>query len=262
MTRAPDHFVCNFATVITLAQPASYLDTVNVIRYGDWISTLGSTSFMSICDIKSPTYEEIMTESLKDRNVKLIFAMGLINAAAYEYVVLGANFSLEKWTSHVPAVLAAAIIPALSGLISAKYKEHMVFWIWMGRVPGCRAFSVLAPRDKRIDLNIICKKHGEFPSDPESQNILWYKLYSLEKNDPSIQSCNRNYLFTRDITSMITLFSIPLIISAIVYSEEWRDVALYSFIILVQYLVFLRSAIVYGERLVTTAMAVYSAREV
>lgn len=204
---------------------------------------------------------EKMTKSLKHRNAKPILYMGLVNAVIYEYMILGIDPSVIKWASHIPPLLAGALVPAVNGIVRAKHKEVLVFWFWNGQVPGCRAFSCIAPKDRRIDLEVIREKYGEFPIEPDAQNKLWYRLYSFEKNDPSVQSCNQYYLFTRDFASMLALFTIPLSILGFMYSEKLEHAAIYMVILLTQYLVFMCSAITYGERLVTTAMAVCSARE-
>lgn len=203
-----------------------------------------------------------MTKSLKQRNATSIFLMGIINASMYEYLIFGTELSVEKWLSHIPTVVAVAVVPALNGVLSVRYKEYMVFWMWGGQLPGCRAFSHLAAKDTRINLDIIRKRYGDFPIEPEGQNRFWYKLYSFEKNDPSVQSCHRNYLFTRDFTGILALFMTPLLVLGWVYSKKLEYFVLYAIIMLVQYLVFFIAAIRYGERLVTTAMAVSSAKEV
>ena len=136
-----------------------------------------------------------------------------------------------------------------------------MFWFWNGQVPGCRAFSHLASKDSRIDLDRMRAKYGDLPLDPEAQNRLWYRLYSIEKDDPSVQSCNQYYLFTRDFASMLAIFMIPLSIFGLVYSEKLEYAAVYAVILIAQYLVFMCAAIRHGERLVATAMAVHSTRE-
>lgn len=203
-----------------------------------------------------------MTKSLKQRNATSIFLMGVINAAMYEWLILGTELSVEKWLNHIPTVVAVAFVPALNGVLSVRYKEYMVFWMWKGQLPGCRAFSHLAAKDTRIDLDIIRIRYGEFPIEPEEQNRFWYKLYSFEKNDPAVQSCHRNYLFTRDFTGILAIFIIPLLLLGYVYSKKLDYFFLYAIIMLTQYLVFFVAAIRYGERLVTTAMAVCSSKEV
>lgn len=202
-----------------------------------------------------------IAKSLKYVNTKPILYMGLANAVIYELMILGIDPSAIKWVSHIPPIIAGALVPAVNGIISVKHKEVLVFWLWNGQVPGCRAFSHLAPKDRRIDLEIIRKKYGEFPIEPEAQNKLWYRLYSFEKDDPSVQSCNQYYLFTRDFASMLAVFAIPLSILGIMYSEKSEHAAMYIATLVAQYLVFMCSAITYGERLVTTAMAVSSTRE-
>lgn len=126
-------------------------------------------------------------------------------------------FNLDRETSieailegnyHNPLIAFSLPIIAflINGILPPNLKETIVFWKIKNPLPGCRAFSKLAPQDSRIDLEVIKGNCGEIPSDPAKQNSYWYKIYKRHQDDASVRDAHRNYLFARDLTCFCSLY--------------------------------------------------------
>jgi hypothetical protein len=58
---------------------------------------------------------------------------------------------------------------------------------------------------------------GAFPTDPNEQNALWYKLYKSVAADPSVVQVHRPFLLTRDYAGIA--FMLLVVFGAIGFSE-------------------------------------------
>lgn len=109
------------------------------------------------------------------------------------------------------SIAAAAIIATVAnGLLSSQVKFRLVFWRWHSPLPGSRAFSHHLRRDARIDFPALERELGPFPSEPEAQNALWYRIYQAVQNEPAIKSVHRDFLLTRDCAGLGMLLLIVL----------------------------------------------------
>ena len=142
----------------------------------------------------------------------------------------------------------------LNGQVSADNKARLVFLRWENPLPGSRAFSHFLLRDSRLDPSAVKEVIGEIPTDPVLQNRTWYAFYRTVKDVPEVVDVHRHFLFARDYTS----FSVMLFIVAAPLSflfMPWRDAALYSVLLILQYLMASQAGRTYGARFVTTVLA-------
>lgn len=157
-----------------------------------------------------------MEISLKDQNKPLLTIVVLANIAIY-LAILSKGFSLENWAntfSDIQLLVPIALISVLTGIANAQIghlnKARLVFWKWTHPLPGSRAFTEYINTDARIDKETLKKHHSPFPVGPDEQNALWFKWYREFQNEPSIKQVHREYLFTRDYTSIAFLLAITL----------------------------------------------------
>jgi hypothetical protein len=88
-------------------------------------------------------------------------------------------------------LIAPLILFIVNGLLTPEIKATLVFWKVKNALPGCRAFSVLAKKDNRIDMDRLSQLYNPLPTLPQHQNKLWYKIYKLNRSDQAIQSSHR-----------------------------------------------------------------------
>jgi hypothetical protein len=148
------------------------------------------------------------------------------------------------------------LIIVLSGMISNKVKEIVVFWRFEDRLPGCRAFSKYSKADSRIDLKILKSKFGKIPTLPSEQNKHWYKIFKT-LNDKSIDSTHKDSLLCRELSVMTVemfLLTIPIF-----WFYGFVVGLLYSIFLVLEYLMVRYCAKNSAERLVANTLALASA---
>ena len=96
------------------------------------------------------------------------------------------------------AGLAGIVMIVLQELFPRSVKEVLVFWRLRDRLPGCRAFTVIAPKDARVDPTDLAVLLPSTPMSPAEQNALWYRLYRTVSDDPSVSHAHKEFLLTRD----------------------------------------------------------------
>lgn len=136
-------------------------------------------------------------KTLNARNLAWLVATLILDCLVL--LVLAFNTAVEELSPTRMAVIRGSLsallpIPALilSALISANLKAILVFWRISYPLPGCRAFTVYAPADFRIDLEKLKKNVGEFPTTERDQNAKWYSLYKQVKSDSSVADSHKN----------------------------------------------------------------------
>ena len=102
-------------------------------------------------------------------------------------------------------------------LIPPDAKATLVFWRVRNPLPGCSAFSHHVHSDPRIDAAALKKKCGPFPSDPQEQNALWYKLYKKNETDARILDSQQMFLFFRDAASISLLIFVVIAVLCAVW---------------------------------------------
>ncbi|MEK7454056.1 MAG: hypothetical protein AABZ76_03970 [Pseudomonadota bacterium] len=165
-----------------------------------------------------------------------LFSMKARVVAQYLVPLITAYAVLIVWLSdgHIPtveAVLKRAMPAAslfigcqlLQDLIPKGLKEVLVFWRATDRLPGHRAFSVVAKSDTRIPLAGILGT-GAAELDGPSQNALWYQKYKTVSSEQSVVHESFRYLAWRDVTTALWLLAVGSIAFALIGWLFWADV--------------------------------------
>ena len=159
-----------------------------------------------------------MSKNLKDYNTTLV------SITVFNLVVLNGDM-LIGWIRNFNSIsegfleenfIILFIIPIvtyiLTGLLPSKFKANIVYMRLNNPLPGTRVFTKLIHHDERIDITKFNAKYSGFSTKPEDQNKLWYQIYSCHKYEPGIFEAHRDFLKSRDMTSIafiiLTLFII------------------------------------------------------
>ena len=199
---------------------------------------------------------------LQGRNAAYLWSFIGINLAIFLslfvtncFTVLSVQYFWGRMTAKDGILVA--IIPILTiilrGVIGDRGKARLVFWRWHYPLPGSRVFTELMSTDVRIDAQALEKKLGVLPTDPETQNKLWYRLYK-EYHSEMISASHRMYLLTRDMTTIAALFVALLPAAVFIVSMNWRIAALYALCLVMQYLLIARTSCNYGTRFVLNVL--------
>lgn len=141
-------------------------------------------------------------------NVVLLVSLDPVVISRIEQPLKGLNSLLASGlTASVVASLFAFV---LNGLIPPHFKAALVFWRKPSdALPGRRAFSEHAIDDPRIDVERLRRKLRKFPTDPEEQNKVWYRLLKKhEVRSGSVVDAHQQYLLSRDMTAMTAVLFI------------------------------------------------------
>ncbi|WP_315760454.1 hypothetical protein [Sphingomonas sp. Y38-1Y] len=106
------------------------------------------------------------------------------------------------------AGLAGIVMIVLQELFPRSVKEVLVFWRLRDRPPGCRAFTVIAPKDARVDPTDLAVLLPSTPMNPTEQNALWYKWLKATESDPAIADNHRRFLILRDCAVLLALLAL------------------------------------------------------
>lgn len=148
------------------------------------------------------------SKNLKEGNKSLLAVYLGAHGFALALAILGWPSSIEHLKTIAGADWGKAAVPLLISLVATfmnrmgkdEVKLALVFWRVKNALPGCRAFSNYAVGNPRIDLRRLKEAvGGEFPTDPETQNRTWYRLYQQVRDSASIEDAHKEYLLFRDI---------------------------------------------------------------
>ncbi len=178
-----------------------------------------------------------------------------VNASSVSFEAINIEFLKIISEGTFIGILSPILIFILNGVLSSNVKAILVFWNIRYPLPGSKAFTVLAPKDERINMDKLKEIIGKLPTSPKEQNNLWYSIYKKHQNKIVILNSHKNYLFARDMTSMSALFLIliPLVIIFLGINGIWKF--LYSMFLLLQYLLISLVARNYGKRFVCNVLA-------
>ena len=160
---------------------------------------------------------------LKKQNRKTLVGFILINVILFS--LLSNNFFIDK-TEIInlisnpldPMLLAVILLFGLSiileGIMSSNLKAIIVFNRIEYPLPGCRVFTEIAPRDRRINMQKLTEMYNnELPFEPAAQNSEWFRIYKLYENVELIEESHKSFLLTRDLLALsIILFILSTIL--------------------------------------------------
>ena len=158
------------------------------------------------------------------------------------------------------AVAAMVIVVSivLNGLLRGNTKAVLIFWRFRDTLPGHRAFTLLGPKDPRVDMLALEAQIGPLPSAPKDQNLAWYKLYRLYREEPTVAEAHRRYLLTRDLAVLTLMFLLPLPGILYLVGAEAKLIGWYSIVLLSMYVLISLASQRYAQALVSNVLAVAS----
>ena len=143
----------------------------------------------------------------------------------------------------------------INGLLSSNIKAKLVFWKIKNPLPGSIAFSKLSHSDARISIKSLESRNGVLPTDPQEQNRLWYNIYKKHDNKPIIHEVHRNFLFTRDMSSIAFLFAVLWLFAMPFLHIEILAKSLLWLVYVLEYFLTMIAARNYGHRFVCNVLA-------
>lgn len=202
-------------------------------------------------------------EDLKEGNkvalTVYVVAHGLVTA----WVILRLPVSLEglsgiakaEWAQAFGTILLAILVTLLNRAGTRRLKAILIFWRVSNPELSSRAFSTLAPRDPRIDMERLKKAVGsKWPEHPNDQAAAWYRLYKLQGDAPAISSTHREYLLCRDLTWLTAVVALPCLTMLLISSHR-REAYVYLVASLGLYLLGVLASRISANALVTTVLA-------
>ncbi len=209
-----------------------------------------------------------MSKSLKEKNRNLLWVVIAVNTLLFCAVVQANALRLDDISSlfkepqdFMPVGLAVLISTVLNGLLTADTKARLVFLRWRHPLPGHRAFTEYAVSDPRVDPEILKQNlGGALPVDPVDQNRTWYRIYKSVEREPAVDQVHRDFLLLRDYAGLSVLFIIVNTSVGLYAISSLKVWAIYSVVLLAQYVLVRQAASHYGVRMVTSVLAQVAAK--
>jgi hypothetical protein len=215
-----------------------------------------------------------MSKSLKQKNQPQIITFLVINACALFAVILGpsavlkfigevgkGNFALLGKLVAVPAILSL-LVGIIGWSLPRIWKEVLVFWrVGASRLPSSRAFTELAAKDPRIDVDRLRGRLGKFPKDPSKQTVLWYGVYRKHCAEAPVEDANGAYLRYRDMTALLTLLILAAVILVLWKGTPYPKSIIRCALFVAEYLIVTQAARNAAKILVTNVLAVESSAQ-
>jgi hypothetical protein len=215
-----------------------------------------------------------MSKSLKQKNQPQIITFLVINACIPFAVLLGASTVLrfigEAGKGDLPLlgklVAAPAILSLLAGIIGwslpRTWKETLVFWrVGANCLPSSRAFTELAAKDPRINMDRLHHRLGKFPKDPGEQTALWYGVYRKHCSEAPVEDANGAYLRYREMTTLLPLLVLATLIVTLWKGIPWSKSILSYGLFVAEYVIVTQAARNAAKSLVNNVLAVESSVE-
>lgn len=153
------------------------------------------------------------------------------------------------------AGIAGVAMLVLQEVFPRPMKEALVFWRFRDRLPGCRAFSEIAPADARIDPTDLAVLIPTTPMNATQQNALWYRWLKATESDPAIADNHRRFLILRDCAILLALLALVTPVLLVWTHGTSRHTLLLSGGLFVAYLIVATSARHAAIRLVGNVIA-------
>jgi len=156
-------------------------------------------------------------KSLKEANSPLLVGYALAHVLFLGWVLLGYPISASaivsagrvEWSKAGASLVVGLLVTLVNRLGGPELKAQLVFWRYRHPYPGSRAFSELAGRDPRVDLDRLRDAvGGDLPKDPQKQNREWYRLYQQHADNPSVRSGHKEFLLFRDMAWLSVLLAV------------------------------------------------------
>jgi hypothetical protein len=152
-------------------------------------------------------------------------------------------------------LIAISFSIVLEGFLSNSIKEFLIFWRIKHRLPGHRAFSIIGPRDARVNMQKVRTlfPHG-LPTNPEVQNQEWFDLYKKYEDERRVFYSHKAFLLTRDLTAL-TAAALPLsFVGHLIAGSQWNMIGYHSLFLVGILILVSVSARNYGNRFVANVL--------
>lgn len=158
------------------------------------------------------------------------------------------------------AGLAGIFLLVLQEVFPRAVKEALVFWRIRDRIPGCRAFSVLAPREARIDQAKLATLVPTSPMSPADENALWYRWLKEFEDNVVVAESHRRYLSLRESAVLLASLTVVSPLLGFVPPHSWPGALALCALAVGGYVVTAYAARNAGERFVCNVMALKVAK--
>lgn len=210
-----------------------------------------------------------MKKTLKQQNCPQVVVFLLANVFGIGTALLGWPLVAVLFTDMLNGNLASigklVVVPALGALIlgvvswllPVSIKETLVFWgVGPRRLPSSRAFTVIAPRDPRIDIARLATRIGALPTDTDRQNVVWYGIYRKHGKEPPVLDANAAYLLYREMVALMPFLGCATALLALVIPFRTSHLLAVGAVLLVEYMILVLAARNAGSRLVANVLAI------
>ncbi len=205
-------------------------------------------------------------KEIKPQNIPRLALFFTLNVVALFIIASGEteDFTIQWFITKLGTAQNGAIVLVtglavivLDGLVPNVVKSVLVFWRWPHPLPGCRAFTEFAlKRPETINIDALKKYADPLPTESEKQNKLWLDLSAKYQAEPSVIQAHRNFLLTKEMTSLSVLFLVlfPLML-CLTETTYTKAVWIYVGMLVAQYLIVSISSRNYGNSFVTIVLA-------
>jgi hypothetical protein len=201
---------------------------------------------------------------LKDKNRKWLIAYLLFNAVLFAIFSGLVALSIQdinelidklKSPSGFFPLLGFPLAIVLEGLIHPDYKAVLVFLRIKNPLPGCRAFSIIAKKDTRVDFEKLTTKFPDgIPKDPEQQNKYWYKLYRECSDKLRVLNSYKVFLLTRDLASLTAVLIPICFVAHLIWDTTWPNIIYHLILLFTLLILIIIAAQNYGKRFVANVL--------
>ena len=213
-----------------------------------------------------------MAKSLKQKNQPQLITFVVSNAIGLGLIALGLSpllavlqeLSKGDWTILGKLIAIPAILTLITGtfgwVMPRAGKEFLVFWKIRNCLPSSRAFTLIGPRDPRVDMRRLISKYGSLPEESGQQTALWYRIYRAHKEEASVEDAHGAYLRFREMATLCVAFIIVSAVCAAYLTIGGRKLLLGMLLLVLEYLVVMIAARNAATRFVANVLALESAK--
>ena len=146
-----------------------------------------------------------------------------VYAATVAWLSLDRVTAVTSALEHLgAAALGGLILLVLQEVVPRPVKEALIFFRLRDRLPGCRAFSVIAARDPRVDPVELGVLLPSVPMTGIEQNALWYRWLKAVESDPAISDNHHRFLALRDAAVLLLLLGLATPLFAFLKLQHWH----------------------------------------
>lgn len=212
-----------------------------------------------------------MAKSLKQKNQPQLITFVVSNAIGLGLIALGPSrllavlqqLSKGDWTIIGKLIAIPAFLTLITGILGwlmpRAGKEFLVFWRIRNCLPSSRAFTLIGPRDPRIDMQRLIGNYGSLPEEPAQQTALWYRIYRAHAEEASVEDAHGAFLRFREMTTLCVVLIVISAVSIAYFAIEGRRLVLGLLFLVLEYLTVMIAARNAATRFVANVLALQSA---